>query len=243
MAGRFLVFGDIHGEWQKLESLLEQVQPDYAQDEVVFLGDYIDRGPEPKRVLDYIMGLSKRDNIHLLRGNHEAMMWDTFAEYWNRYHQQPGAAGNMDIWKRNGGKVTLQQVSGTVEEFKRYADFVNSLPMACEAEIGGRTYLFAHAGVDPARPLEDQTDTELIYGRTLFYLYKEQEKISYMNSFQEPMEVTVVVGHTPTPFIKESCYTPIVTPEIIFMDTGSFMPEGCISCMDLRSGKVWQSRS
>ena len=80
MADRFLVFGDIHGEWNKLESLLAQVEPDYERDEIVFLGDYIDRGPEPKRVLDYVMGLPKSSNIHLLQGNHELTLWNGFDE-------------------------------------------------------------------------------------------------------------------------------------------------------------------
>ena len=68
MAERFLVFGDIHGEWRKLENLLARVKPDYERDEIVFLGDYVDRGPEPKRVLDYMMSLPQRENIHLLQG-------------------------------------------------------------------------------------------------------------------------------------------------------------------------------
>ena len=97
MADRFLVFGDIHGEWNKLESLLAQVEPDYERDEIVFLGDYIDRGPEPKRVLDYVMGLPKSSNIHLLQGNHELMLWNGFDEFWNLYNQTGKFVDGLDL--------------------------------------------------------------------------------------------------------------------------------------------------
>ena len=63
-----------------------------------------------------------------------------------------------------------------------------------------------------------------------------------MEGLGELANVTVVAGHTPTCKVIEGCYEPIVTPEVIFMDTGSYMPEGHISCMDLISRQIWQSR-
>jgi len=242
MSGRFLVFGDIHGEWQRLADLLEQVKPDYEWDEVVFLGDYVDRGPEPKRVLDYLMQLPQRDNIHLLRGNHECMLWDAFAEFWNAHYALSGAVSNIDWWKREGGSESFRQLSGSVEEFKKYADFVNNLPLMLEADAAGRTYIFAHAGVDPDVPLDDQRDGDLVHGRYLSMRYKNHEPIKYLEGLGELANVTVVAGHTPTCKVIEGCYEPIVTPEVIFMDTGSYMPEGHISCMDLISRQIWQSR-
>lgn len=119
MSGRFLVFGDIHGEWEKFRSLLRQVQPDFDTDEVVFLGDYIDRGPDPKKVLDFMMTLPKCETIHLLRGNHEQMMLDAFRDFWNQSPSQ----WDMQLWLENGGDVTFRQIATSTEKFHRYAEF------------------------------------------------------------------------------------------------------------------------
>ncbi len=58
-----------------------------------------------------------------------------------------------------------------------------------------------------------------------------------------PLDMTVVVGHTPTIYINRNpAFVPVVTREAIFLATGSFIPKGHITCMDIRSGKIWQSR-
>ena len=242
MADRFLVFGDIHGEWDKLVSLLAQVQPDYGQDEIVFLGDYVDRGPEPKHVLDYIMGLPKGDNIHLLQGNHELMLWNGFGEFCNTYSQMGEFVDELALWMQNGGHVTLQQISGAVEEFEKYAKFVHSLPLYYQAQLDGHNYLFCHGGIDPDLPLEEQSTNDFVWGRDLAERYMSHSEIKYIKSLTGGTELTVVVGHTPVPAMEPGRCTPIVTPEVIFLDTGSFLSEGRISCMDLRSGQIWQSR-
>ena len=242
MADRFLVFGDIHGEWDKLESLLAQVQPDDEQDEIVFLGDYVDRGPEPKRVLDYIMGLPRSNNIHMLQGNHELMLWNGFDEFWNAYNQMGGYVEGLDLWMQNGGYVTFQQISESVEEFEKYAKFVHSLPLYYQAKLNGHNYLFCHAGIDPNFPLEKQTINDFVWERRLAERYVRHSKMKYIKALKAEEELTVVVGHTPVPTMEPGRYTPIITPEVIFLDTGSFIPDGRISCMDLISGQVWQSK-
>lgn len=243
MADRFLVFGDIHGEWNKLESLLAQVEPDYERDEIVFLGDYIDRGPEPKRVLDYVMGLPKSSNIHLLQGNHELMLWNGFDEFWNLYNQTGKFVDGLDLWMQNGGRVTFKQISESADEFEKYAKFVYSLPLYYQTQLDGRSYLFCHAGIDPNFPLEKQTTNDFVWERHLAERYMRHSKMKYISALQGDGELTVVVGHTPVPAMERGRYTPIITPEAIFLDTGSFLPAGRISCMDLVSGKIWQSRS
>ena len=244
MAERFLVFGDIHGEWRKLENLLARVKPDYERDEIVFLGDYVDRGPEPKRVLDYMMSLPQRENIHLLQGNHESMMWDGYEDYGTVFCETGSLmdSGGILLWMQNGGHTTFQQVSESEDEFRKYADFVHQLPLYYGTQIAGRHYLFCHAGIDPACPFGRQTKSDFIWNRHMAERYTRHRKIRYVKALQQDGELTVVVGHTPVLTMEEGRYTPIITPEVIFLDTGSFLPEGRISCIDLISGRIWQSQ-
>jgi len=78
---RLIAIGDIHGHFDKLTRLLDQVTPT-PEDRLVFLGDYIDRGPASKGVVDYLMELSREFPLTVfLRGNHEQMMLDCIAGY------------------------------------------------------------------------------------------------------------------------------------------------------------------
>ncbi len=76
MYKRILVIGDIHGEWDKFQSLYEKIGFTPPDDLLIFLGDYIDRGPKPLQVLDWMMAHEEEANIIMLRGNHEQMMLD-----------------------------------------------------------------------------------------------------------------------------------------------------------------------
>src|SRR6266550_3145025 len=86
---RTLAIGDIHGCNAALSALLEQVQPDPA-DQIIFLGDYIDRGPASRAVIDTLLELRKSCSTVFLRGNHEVMILDarddsTKANLWQSY--------------------------------------------------------------------------------------------------------------------------------------------------------------
>ena len=96
--------GDVHGRLELLNNLLSQIENDDAQGhdkEVVFLGDYVDRGTDSDRVLDFLMGLDDilgTDSVkHIfIKGNHEDMMV-------NVYHRD----GHVDMWVTTGGRLTL----------------------------------------------------------------------------------------------------------------------------------------
>lgn len=77
---RLLAVGDIHGHLDKLQGLMDQVNPT-TNDRVVFLGDYIDRGPDSKGVIEFLIGFKKRyPKTVFLRGNHEQMLLDAIQE-------------------------------------------------------------------------------------------------------------------------------------------------------------------
>ena len=76
---RRIAIGDIHGCSNTLKGLLEEKIRIRAEDQIIFVGDYIDRGPDSKGVLDYVIGLREKvSNLVFIRGNHEEMLIESF---------------------------------------------------------------------------------------------------------------------------------------------------------------------
>ena len=141
MAGRTIAIGDIHGHREALQAIIEVIdmRPD---DTLVFLGDYVDHGPDSRGVLEKVIELHDRANVVALLGNHETMM----------------LAGRDDLgfWKRCGGDTTIRSYGGDVGGIPSgHIAFLESLPMYHETG----THLFTHANYAPNKPL-DQTDSQ-----------------------------------------------------------------------------------
>src|SRR5699024_5633956 len=102
---RILAISDIHGELKLFDSLLEKLNYDADEDQLILLGDYIDRGPNSKGVLNRVSEL-KRNGAIVLRGNHDEMML-------NAVNGVPEA---LERWERNGALITLQGFRNRSEE-------------------------------------------------------------------------------------------------------------------------------
>jgi serine/threonine protein phosphatase 1 len=176
-AGRRLYcIGDIHGRLDLLDELHAMIQADAAgfagSKAAVYLGDYIDRGAQSKQVLDRLIEqpLEGFDAVHLL-GNHEQAMLDFLA------HPQSAAA-----WLGFGGQVTLMsygvglgrvQLLQQVEELRdelegklppSHLEFLSS----CRLLHREGAYCFAHAGIRPGVPLDEQKAEDLLWIREDF---------------------------------------------------------------------------
>ena len=226
---RILAIGDIHGRFDKLSSVFNKIKFS-SKDFLILLGDYVDRGNENLHCLQWAMRISKLPNVVALRGNHEEMML---------YYYATGSTSSA-IWLPNGGNRTHAEM---VEWTKNDPDFlfealkfIAKLPYYYRTFIDGQEYIFCHAGLKPGVSLENQTVESMIWIREEFY-----------NHYYGTAEV--VVGHTPTPYVGKidgvdvkDIYYPIHLPNRITMiDTGSFLPQGRISCIDVISGQIWQS--
>lgn len=234
---RMLVIGDIHGNYDRFKSLWSKLEVT-DEDFVIFLGDYIDRGNDNLLMLRWIMRESQRDNIIALRGNHEQMMIDFYR--------------NGDInWIFNGGNRTGAEIREKQKEhpelLNEVLEFVEALPLYYRLEINGRYYYFCHAGVDPSKSLEDQDEMSLLWIREKFLKNYDGDTI-------------IVAGHTPILLLNPEgslefwCRdTQAVATKkdikplwrrngkILLMDTGSYFPNGCISCIDLLTNKIYNS--
>lgn len=160
------VIGDIHGCLDPLQRLITQL-PLGESDEVIFLGDYIDRGPDSKGVIDYLLTL--RGRYTFLMGNHERM----FVNFLQGKERQ--------LFLYNGGAATLDSYGGLSRIPATHLTFLDRLRPYCERG----DYLFVHAGVRPGIPLQEQDENDLLWIREEFYAHPER------------YPTTVVFGHTP----------------------------------------------
>ena len=192
---RYVAVGDIHGMREALDALLERLAPILEpDDQLVFLGDYIDRGPDSRGVINRLIDLAaERPGTVFLRGNHEQMMLDS------RRWKLP----TMD-WACNGSDATLRSY-GT-----RLMGWTSAVPgphwaflAASRLMLETDHYVFVHAGVDP-RGVAATTARTALWTREPFL------------SCPPAWEQTVVFGHT----IHR--WGPLVRPGKIGIDTGAY---------------------
>lgn len=139
------VIGDIHGCPQTTKALVEQVLNPQKGDTLVFVGDYIDRGPDSKAVIDYVIDLQRNAEFRVisLRGNHEQMLLDAF-------HNPE----NFEIWMFNHGESTLSSYGLIPADINtdnlmdrlpaEHVHFLKSTAFYHESD----NYLAVHAGFD-----------------------------------------------------------------------------------------------
>jgi serine/threonine protein phosphatase 1 len=133
---RKIAISDIHGCARTFRYLVEEQVALRQADHLFLLGDYIDRGPDSKGVIDYIFELAEKGyQLTCLLGNHEEMLLLSFTDYLMK-----------DIWDRNGGKDTLRSfhVREAGQIPGRYMDFLKGLEIYHEVE----DYIFVHAGMN-----------------------------------------------------------------------------------------------
>ena len=229
---RVLAIGDVHGMYQKLIKLMDKIRFNPDEDLLIFLGDYIDRGPDPGRCLQYIFALQQQypDVVVCLMGNHEVMMSSYFMQKRGNYNNL--IVDYAGSWLDNGGLETLKQLdemdADTKEELLQW---VMNLPVKYQYQ----DYFFCHAGVDPDVPLAVQNEFDMLWRRQQWWeQYKGEE--------------TLVVGHTPVQKVmkltgkeRRTSKPLFLANHVIMCDTGAYMSGGKLSCVDVLAGKVWQA--
>ena len=154
--GRLIGITDIHGEYDKLSYLLDKISPQ-NDDMFVFMGDYIDRGPKSRQVVDKIIDLEQICECNYLIGSHEYAL----------LHAQSDDYYNYLFWNY-GGEATAKCYGGFDNIINIHGDFFNSLQTHY---ISGK-YLFVHAGLRRGIPIEAQNIVDMVYIRSEFYNHK-----------------------------------------------------------------------
>ena len=208
---RVMAIGDIHGCLRALDVLLAAVdlQPD---DQLVTLGDYVDRGPDSAGVLERLIGLKQTHQLVALRGNHDQMMV---------LSKQP--FDNDALWLGCGGLATLASYgpNATLEDVPaQHWDFLeNGLVDWHEID----THFFVHASVYADMPLAEQPAYMLLW-----------EKL-YEPVARHCSGKIMVCGHT-----QQRSGEPWNLEHAVCIDTWVY-GEGWLTCLDVHSGKVWQA--
>jgi serine/threonine protein phosphatase 1 len=208
---RHLAIGDIHGCFAALTTLAEFV-PFRPDDVVITLGDVIDRGPDSRAVLDWLIAYQRRGTLVALRGNHEVMMLQarddphSFAGW-----VQCGGQAALSSYATSGGVGRLEEIPESHWQF---------VEEETRAWFETETHFFVHANALPDYALEDQPD---------FILYWEK--------FDDPPPhesgKVMVCGHTP-----QISGRPRTIGHAVCIDTGACRG-GWLTCLDAGSGRYW----
>ena len=211
---KIFVIGDIHGCLDMLDRLLEKIPWRPGRDTLIFVGDYIDRGKDAKKVVDRIVGLRKSfPHIHCLKGNHEGMLLD--------YLQ----GVNRNLYLANQGYTTLRSYSRVPGEsaeeriLPEHREFFRALKPYLE--MGD--YYFVHAGFRPGTAVHRQSEEDLLWIREPF--------ISSPCDFGK----RVIFGHTP--FVE-----PLIMKNKIGIDTGAVFGNK-LTCIELPDERFYSVKA
>jgi serine/threonine protein phosphatase 1 len=210
---KIFAIGDIHGCLSQLKNMIAAIDPDEEGDTIVFMGDYIDRGPDSKGVVDCILHLRERvRKVICLMGNHEQM----FLEYMH-------AGAKNDIFLSNGGRATLASYGydevtdgETIMLPDTHKGFLQSLVPYYETGH----HIFVHAGLRPGVALEKQDLEDILWIRYEF-IYSSYD-----------FGKVVVFGHTPVD-------RPLVQENKIGIDTGAVFG-GALTCIEFPGQNIYQ---
>ena len=207
---RILAIGDIHGCSAALETLFAFVdlQP---TDTLVTLGDYVDRGPDTRGVLDLLITLSRTNHLVALRGNHELMLMDARVD----------RSLSLLEWRKFGGNATLDSYQGSLDRIP--PDHWRFIEQQCVDCWENETHFFVHANAYPDLPLYEQPRYILYWCRFNNPAPHESGKI-------------MVCGHT-----SQKNGLPLNLGHAVCIDTWVCGEGGWLPCLDIHSGFVYQA--
>ena len=228
---RVIAIGDLHGQNGPLHRMLQKIDL-RSGDFIIFIGDYNDRGPNSKELVQQLIEVSfAHPHVAFLRGNHGDMLLGSLG--------YSAMVSDMSTWLYNGGFATLHsyglsrdelnRIVSLWDESERWAALMKVFPKAhinffldLELYVETEHFFFCHAGVDPAVSIEEgkQSPHNLLWMRE--HLYTD-----------EPCwEKTLVCGHTPLRDI-------LISEKLICIDTGLHY-YGTLSAIDVKSKEVFQ---
>ncbi len=230
----YYAIGDVHGMAKSLVALHALIREDHkrigGKATVIHLGDYVDRGPDSRQVIELAMGLEKQAEktknlaVFSLLGNHEQMMLDAFDDV-------DGTAD--EHWKMNGGAEALKsyaRVTNTtpMDDWRTtidaaHADWLRALPTLLVDEK--RKLVFVHAGIDPLT-YPDCKDEIRIWTRSPRFFNADR-----WPDRPELEGLRVIHGHTPTPD-----FAPYADHRRVNVDTGCVYG-GPLTCVVLAPGE------
>jgi serine/threonine protein phosphatase 1 len=226
------VIGDIHGGLRALHQVLERAKVT-REDQLIFLGDYVDGWSESPQVLDFLMELNEKQDCIFIRGNHDELVLE-----WLLGNNQ-----NFDesMWFKHGGEATAIAYSSLSQEHKsKHILFLQSLQ---NYHLDDKNRLFIHAGFTNMNGIKYEYFPKLFYwDRTLWETALALDTTIAKDSKCYPKRLTlyheIYIGHTPVTRIGQSI--PIHKACIWNVDTGAAF-KGPLTIMNVDTKEYWQS--
>ncbi len=213
------VIADIHGYYESFLRLLEAIH--FSDDDTLYvLGDSVDRGPDPIRLL---IDLSMRPNVYHIMGNHEFMALTCLRKMMVEITEENCETqldGN-DIrsylhWMRDGGETTVEQFRRLMpEEQEALIEYMEEMPLYEIVQTDKGIFALVHAGIAdfvPGKALSEYTETELLF-----------ERSDYGRRYFE--HAVLVTGHTPVQMLSEE-----VPPKVLFLTEKNQIAADCGKC-------------
>ena len=216
----YYITGDIHGDLPRLVSLIKKVARDFREEEdtMIFLGDYIDRGPYSYEVIDFLIELSQTVKTVFLKGNHEDML--------EKYMM--GESGG-DVYLINGGTATIESYKRNMGSFTipvHHELFFRNLKLYFETD----DFIAVHAGLHPRlEGVEHQLEHDMLWIRDTFFKSKRKWR------------KTVIFGHTPASIMtRKKGITIDENRNIIGIDNGVIFGND-LACIRWPDKKIYYS--
>jgi serine/threonine protein phosphatase 1 len=225
---RTLVIGDIHGGLQALLQLFDRASVT-QDDELIFLGDYVDGWSESPAVLDFLIGLHRTHNCVCVRGNHDDLLME-----WLK-------GKDNELWYQHGGDSTILAYSKIPTEMKhKHIEFLESLK---NYHHDDQNRLFVHAGFTNMHGVSLEHYPRLLFwDRSLWETAVALDKSLDAGDLRYPKRLAIYkeiyIGHTPVTKIGES--VPTRMGNVWNIDTGAAF-RGKLSMIDIGSKQFWQS--
>lgn len=226
---RTLVIGDIHGALKALKEILKKAEVK-SEDQLIFLGDYVDGWSDSANTLDFLMELKERQNCIMLKGNHDDLILN-----WLKTDE------TNSKWLQHGGESTIESYKTINKTHKKiHADFIESLP---HYHVDRQNRLFVHAGFANLHGPDYEFHKNTVYwDRTLWEMALatdpklDQDDLKYPKRLKLFKEI--YIGHTPTNRYNQ--HTPMKAQNVFNIDTAAAY-KGPLTIFDVDTKDYWQS--
>ena len=207
--GRLIAFGDIHGHAERLRKILAEINPT-PEDTFVFLGDFVDRGPDSKGVIQEVINLAEHTNVYSILGNHEEMILAALQ----------GGKDEHKFWCKFGGIEAL--ASYGVEKAKDLPYEHLKFIAECHDYLESENHIFVHASCIPHLPLKHNT------GEILRWMKLDDSPVPHFTG------KTVICGHTAQKHILNFNHL------ICIDTGCGIWPGGRLTALEVNTGDFWQ---
>lgn len=224
---RTIIISDIHGCINQFNQLLSLIEYNSVDDQLILLGDYVDRGPDSKAVIDRVINLVRNHKAIALRGNHDQRLYDLVKSENSEVRAkflQHGGIPTLHSYLESNFEITEERLEQGIElirtNYQHHIDFLGQLPLYYEDDH----HIYVHAGLNPEyKDWKQQPENDFMYIKNDFI----------RSSFQ--WKKKVVFGHTRTVDIHS-------LPDVWFGENKIGIDGGCaygmqLNCLIYQDGK------